>query len=870
MGNGEEDTDELLRQFVLDAVISKATGGSPKLYDQLVTELRRLKLAISPSVTTPDPTAPQQLATLLRAITRCVASLQERKHEVLLTELLDIPLWNSPAAARVGCLDFIAHAVVANGALVQSCLHTLVYALLPPPGPAAPDQFPGQKWAPIPENAAVQDDVLSTLIKVVELVPTSSQRLLPILASNFPHKLRDRTTHCLYLRGLFSLAEARSGAAVREGILASIVDHLIAVDVEIRWEDIVDVVTEEAKEEEGGTVPGEEEPDIFDIEGTSELEIITGGEEDGGSAMVGGGWEGGHTRIASTAQSGGAAGVGAAAAAAAPEDVVIAVDETADKLDSMMEMTMEHLERRVVSGQLPATWDTTLGAFERTILHTHRSKFVQFLVFYLARYAPEQCCASLVGLLLARITDRLQPPITRSAAAAYAGSFLARAGFIPEPLVVEALQRLADWCVRYTREEDRRGGLPPIPSSAALTSLAAVDARDRHAAFFAACQALLYALCYHMEPLLKQKARSAGTQGFLQALSGSAGGNRGGNSNGITNGGGNHLNTSGVPSNQANTKSEVLKACAEGIEHLFAEVMPRLLTHSLDPLSSCARSVVLEFGRQAGTLGYPDLYQIVSEWELRHTAAAAAAVVNHRSARPLEVFFPYDPYLLRRSAVHLDLSKSYVKWRKGHPTGAPRAGLHGGGPSSLAANGAHHLIGNGLAGAHGADGNGTAGGEDDEMWEDELLGRSSDDDLTSSDDDSGSDSSDSSSDSSSSSSSDGGGSDVEAIDSDSDGDTDDLRRTRFGSMPDSSLSSGGRGAVGRGLSKGRGRRFSTHRVPGALKASLIHGGAGSSPTLGMPIPGQVGSLSTDNGGSPWGVSPTGGYFGSFAPMSMGK
>jgi hypothetical protein len=56
-----------------------------------------------------------------------------------------------------------------------------------------------------------------------------------------------------------------------------------------------------------------------------------------------------------------------------------------------------------------------------------------------------------------------------------------------------------------------------------------------------------------------------------------------------------------------------------------------------------------------------------------------------------------------------------------------------------------------------------------------------------------------------------------------------------------------------------------------LKASLIHGGAGSSPTLGMAIPGHVGSsLSAENGGSPWGLSPTGGYFGSFAPMSMGK
>ena len=31
---GPEDTDDLLRQFVQDALINKSTGGSTKLYDQ--------------------------------------------------------------------------------------------------------------------------------------------------------------------------------------------------------------------------------------------------------------------------------------------------------------------------------------------------------------------------------------------------------------------------------------------------------------------------------------------------------------------------------------------------------------------------------------------------------------------------------------------------------------------------------------------------------------------------------------------------------------------------------------------------------------------------------------------------------------------
>ena len=66
------------------------------------------------------------------------------------------------------------------------------------------------------------------------LVPTAGSRALPLLLANMPHKLRPRATQCLYLRALFSLAERRAGAGVREGILAGVLEHLTSIDVEIR------------------------------------------------------------------------------------------------------------------------------------------------------------------------------------------------------------------------------------------------------------------------------------------------------------------------------------------------------------------------------------------------------------------------------------------------------------------------------------------------------------------------------------------------------------------------------------------------------------------------------------------------------------
>lgn len=36
-------------------------------------------------------------------------------------------------------------------------------------------------------------------------------------------------------------------------------------------------------------------------------------------------------------------------------------------------------------------WEALLPVFERCVLHTHRSKFTQFLLFYVATQEPQHC-----------------------------------------------------------------------------------------------------------------------------------------------------------------------------------------------------------------------------------------------------------------------------------------------------------------------------------------------------------------------------------------------------------------------------------------------------------------------------------------------
>ena len=53
---------------------------------------------------------------------------------------------------------------------------------------------------------------------------------------------------------------------------------------------------------------------------------------------------------------------------------------------------------------------------------------------------PERAGKAFVDLLLARVTSASCSVATRTAAAAYLASFLARAGFLPAPLLIYALQ----------------------------------------------------------------------------------------------------------------------------------------------------------------------------------------------------------------------------------------------------------------------------------------------------------------------------------------------------------------------------------------------------------------------------------------------
>lgn len=57
-----------------------------------------------------------------------------------------------------------------------------------------------------------------SLPQVLALVPTAPAALLPLVVQHMPHKLRDRPTQCLFLRGLFAVAEVMKSTRLSTSI----------------------------------------------------------------------------------------------------------------------------------------------------------------------------------------------------------------------------------------------------------------------------------------------------------------------------------------------------------------------------------------------------------------------------------------------------------------------------------------------------------------------------------------------------------------------------------------------------------------------------------------------------------------------------
>lgn len=510
-------------------------------YEKLILDLRDLRID--------DPASDKFLQLRLRAMSQAVSFINERDHEILLSHVLGMSLWMHGLEVADALTEFVINLATANGRCVVQCLDMLVRNFLPPSCglPVFIDFFSRralmkgmpkemlvqQKAAHMERKEAVLNRLHFAIGRIAELVPMTAFRLQPVILQRMPHRIVDKEWNALYLENMLRLEQSSAEDFIQKQMLMAVVDRLIEIDVEIRWEDIV-------REEDSNKVF------VFDMELDETSE-----ENETGSIDPTGRFSNLDGERKQT------------------------LGAVADKMDILMDMTLQHLQVCADEGRNGQVFDVLMKSFQSTILDTYKSKFTQFLIFHVCSLAPTTCGAKFAALLCDTLISTERAPNTRMCAAAYLASYLARAKYLPLAVISSSLERIVGWCVKYApRQNEKKGGL-------------AVDG-GVSGVFFSACQAVMYILCFRMKKLMDDSEQ--------------------------------HTVLSSLPIEQ-------------------------LLRHNLNPLKLCLPSIVEEFLKQAKAAQLVDS-RLLSEINM---AVELLPSSTFGGINRLDMFFPFDPYLLKQS-----------------------------------------------------------------------------------------------------------------------------------------------------------------------------------------------------------------------------
>lgn len=298
--------------------------------------------------------------------------------------------------------------------------------------------------------------------------------------------------------------------------------------------------------------------------------------------------------------------------------------------------------------------------FESSILTTYKSKFVQFVVFVVCGLDPslgslpvassdqDQLYREFPVHLIKIVMDPYRAIITRQSAVCYLASFISRASYVCPETACETVAVLLRWTEKYMETWETS---PTVVADARYQC-------NAHSLFYTVCQAAFYIMCF----------RGAESFQFYQSAE------------------------KFFETRHGDGDEQFDYPDLEQID-VSPRRWQRLCSHPLQPLRYCLESVREEFLHMAGILKLlpPKLqhslesasqHQSTSEESPNKTSLAktrrprgsliSTPVTLEKRRRnggvggmgqgsnPLDSFFPFDPFLLRRS--HRFIDNMYRNW----------------------------------------------------------------------------------------------------------------------------------------------------------------------------------------------------------------
>jgi len=319
------------------------------------------------------------------------------------------------------------------------------------------------------------------LQRVLSLIPTGPSLLVPILTESFPHYREGQIAHITYVSNLLRIVEY--APILKSQILALIIDRIIQIDVQVQEE--VDEMDDEELENVQAQVLAPTDEDVAIV-----------------SSSMGTSVQNNHfDRYIQQTNLRNRAGFPTERqddilddSEDDDDDVLVATVDFRDmvyKLDALLLIMFEYLSKSRSLSQDEQTdlFNIFLNIFERTILRTHKSRYTQFLLFYMCSLDAEYS-DQLLGMLVSKVFDTSSPAMLRMAAASYVGSYVARAKYLDLQRIRTCLSILSDWTSTYIDLHDSGASAVPDPR--------------KHGVFYSVVQAIFYIFVFRWRILIDE------------------------------------------------------------------------------------------------------------------------------------------------------------------------------------------------------------------------------------------------------------------------------------------------------------------------------------------------------------------------------
>ena len=282
---------------------------------------------------------------------------------------------------------------------------------------------------------------------VMQLVPSSSGALSPVLASEFPYETDPARANITYTRNLTRLISY--APQMQADVLALLTEKLVKIDVQVQvdMEDFEDEVGEDFLHDvsiEAGAGDEEDDDDNASVMSDESIDPET--------------------------------------------ERIKTIKNNICKLDGMLDVLFGYFSVPFSTGTLTEkenTLDLLLSHFENIILPTYRARHPQFLLFHFSQSNPV-LVDRFATLCIQLVFSKLQPGVRRQSAAAYLASFVARGAHVSGDVVRDVVDLLADH-INTLRAEYEPACRGPDPR--------------RYSQFYSSVQALLYIFCFRWRDL---------------------------------------------------------------------------------------------------------------------------------------------------------------------------------------------------------------------------------------------------------------------------------------------------------------------------------------------------------------------------------